>query len=148
MTISPYNILISLRLHLMKTGYPCVIRRDNWKQPEEDSYFTLIMSLSTDELLAKNNELINERMLLVIGTHSKTEHQLEPLNRKVRQMIRYESIDLLDDKGEVVGAFSFQDGIVSENHITDDTQGVQNEYNINRRYFEGRVRITHIFTNM
>lgn len=145
--ITTYNVLISLRMYLMSKGITTVIKRENWKAPDEKPFVSVMIPLSRDEVIAKNKELIRETMLLEIGTYGNSEHSLEVLNKDIRQMIRYGTIPLLDDNGEVVGKFSFSDGLVGETHITDDTQPVQNETAINRRYFETRVIITHVYSD-
>lgn len=139
--ITSYNLEISLRKYLIdKYGFPVVLKKQGWKVPDSKPFFTVRSTVSDYAMLTKNKELIQENVLIEIGSFADSAHELAPMVANVKMDVLYANIPLLDNDGTEIGKFSFA-SIISDSEVIDDVQVVEDETNTSRRYIEASTSI-------
>ena len=108
--INASYLAFGLRKHLEeRLGIPSVIRFVGYKQPEEDNFTTVTNVSVINNIETKNKDFINEKVYMQVGNYAGDIVTLGEQQAVINDILRYESIPIINLNGEEVGRYSIVD---------------------------------------
>lgn len=101
------NFIIGLRSYIEETtGVTTVWKYKGYTPPDELPYITVDYVNSVYNEDTKLKDLVSQTLYFNVGNYGNDVVSIADTQSKIMEILRYHSIPLMDNDGEVIGAFS------------------------------------------
>lgn len=143
MAITYASFIIGLRIYLEEqTGVTTVWRYPGYTPPTERPFIAVEFVNSVPQNPTKLNDLITEDVFLNIANYSNDVLELDEIQAKINEVLRYHRIPLRDSSGQEIGKFGV-DRIIAINNLSHGA-AIEDETNTHRIYTDLAVGLNHI----